>query len=223
MQAMILAAGRGERMRPLTDHRPKPLLTVGDRPLIVHLIEQLARAGIVDLVINHCWLGGQLEAELGDGRPWGVAIRYSAEAVALETAGGLAYARPLLDDRPFLAVNGDIFTDFDFTLTLAWTERIIRENLLGVGLLVPNPAHHPAGDFSLAAGLVRNEPPHDLTWAGICMLAPSILDPVVAGRAAPLAPLLRMAAGQGRLGGVRHHGHWSDVGTPERLQALNAH
>ncbi len=221
MRAMILAAGRGERLRPLTDDRPKPLVDVRGKPIIVHLIEQLARAGIRDLVINHSWLGEQLVRRLGDGATWQVRIAWSAETTALETAGGIANARHLLGNEAFLVVNGDIFTDFDFSLARPWSARLVRMNLLGIGVLVANPPHNASGDFSLQDDLASNDEPRDLTWAGITVMSPALIESVAPGTRAPLAPLLRIAAAQRRLGGQRHDGLWSDVGTFARLQALN--
>ncbi|MPT59303.1 MAG: nucleotidyltransferase family protein [Alcaligenaceae bacterium] len=221
MRAMILAAGRGERMRPLTDRLPKPLLSVGGKPLIVWHLQRLAAAGIRDIVINHAWLGHEIERALGDGGEYGVRIRYSAEASALETAGGIAQALPLLGDTPFLVVNGDVWCDWDpgqapgLGRTLppggAWL------------LLVDNPVQHPAGDFHLAAdGLVHAQGEPRLTFAGIGVYHPSLFADVVRGTAAPLAPLLRQAMARGLARGARHEGRWTDVGTPQRLADLDA-
>lgn len=211
---MILAAGRGERMRPLTDHTPKPLLMAGGKPLIVHHIEHLAAAGFHDIVINHAHLGEQIEAALGDGSRWGVAIRYSPEIRALETGGGIFHALPLLGSHPFLAVNGDISTDLDFThLGLA-------DGLLAHLVLVENPRYHLQGDFALAEGrvLAKGEPRY--TFSGIGVYHPDLFRDCMPG-AFPLAPLLRDAMTRRLVSGKLHSGHWSDVGTPARLQALN--
>jgi MurNAc alpha-1-phosphate uridylyltransferase len=217
MKAFILAAGRGERMRPLTDHTPKPLLTVRGKPLIVWHLERLATAGITQVVINTGWLGEQIAMLLGAGRDYGVSIAYSAEGwPALETGGGIRHALPLLGASPFLLVNGDVFTDCDFAALAA---RGLRSQEQAHLVLVDNPAHHPRGDFRLdAAGLVREGPP-TLTYSGVALLCPSLFEGCSAG-AFPLAPLLLRAIAAERVSGVRHGGQWSDVGTPERLAAL---
>ena len=225
MRAMILAAGRGERMRPLTDRIPKPLLTVRGKALIVWLIEALARAGIRDLVINHAHLGAALEAALGDGARLHVNIRYSPEGAALETAGGIANALPLLGAEPFMVVNGDIFCDFDFA---ALAQRSLGADLAHV-VLVANPPQHPRGDFLLHGGRVQDR--HDSgdtsdsgdmrTFAGIGLYDPRLFDGIVRGSKASLAPLLRNAMATGRVSGEFHAGAWHDVGTPERLRQLD--
>lgn len=213
---MILAAGRGERMRPLTDRTPKPLLPVAGKPLIVWHLERLTRAGFRDIVINHAHLGEQIEALLGDGAAWGANIRYSPEPPgALETAGGIANALPLLGDEPFLVVNGDIFCDWDFTPAHA-----IAFDLAHL-VLVDNPPQHPDGDFSLTAGIVGLDAPK-LTFSGIGVYRPALFDGIVRGQPAKLAPLLREAIAAGRIGGEHHAGRWEDVGTPARLAALDA-
>jgi len=214
---MILAAGRGERMRPLTDHTPKPLLMVAGKPLIVWHIERLAAAGIRRLVINHAHLGAQIEQALGDGSRWGVRIRYSAEGEgrALETGGGIFRALPLLGALPFLVVNGDIWCDADFAaLHLA-------DGLLAHLLLVDNPVHNPDGDFHLdAAGRIHATGEPRLTFSGIGIYHPALFVACEPG-AFPLAPLLRQAMATGRVSGERHPGRWVDVGTPERLLTLD--
>jgi len=214
MHAMILAAGRGNRMRPLTDHCPKPLLRAGGKPLIVHHIERLAAAGIRDLVINHAYLGEQIEAALGDGSALGVRIRYSPEGEALETGGGIFKALPLLGPEPFLVVNGDVWTDCPVP------ETRLAEGDLAHLVLVDNPPHHPAGDFALEAGRVRPEGSPRLTFSGIGIYHPDLFVDCVPG-AFPLAPLLRDAMTQGRVGGRHHSGLWFDIGTPERLAELD--
>lgn len=220
MKAMILAAGRGERMRPLTDDTPKPLLQVRGKSLIVWLIESLASAGIRDIVINHAHLGHALEATLGNGTTWNVRIRYSPEREALETAGGIAKALPLIGDGPFVVVNGDIFCDFDFSR--------LAHGTLGADLarlvMVPNPPHHPDGDFHLDNGRVSasGEAAGRRTFAGIGLYAPQLFSAVPRGAKAPLAPLLREAMAAGRVGGELHAGAWHDVGTPERLREIDA-
>jgi len=214
---MILAAGRGERMRPLTDRTPKPLLPVAGKPLIVWHLERLARAGVVHVVINVAHLGEHIEALLGDGDAWGLEIRYSSEPPgALETAGGIALALPLLGDEPFLVVNGDIYCDFDFASLPA----------LGGGdlahlILVDNPAHHRQGDFALDGTRVSNDSQR-LTFAGIGVYRPQLFSAIAAGERAKLAPLLTQAIDAGRVSGQMHRGGWVDVGTPERLAALDA-
>jgi len=217
MKAMILAAGRGERMRPLTDHLPKPLLEVGGKPLVAWLIERLRTGGFRDLVLNHAHLGAAIESALGDGGALGVSIRYSREAAALGTAGGIAQALPLLDGAPFAAVNADVFCDFAFDR--------LRTHRLGAALahlvLVDNPLHHPAGDFTLSGAQIGNATADRLTFAGIGLYSPALFSGVRRGERAELAPLLREAAEAGRVTGERFAGRWVDVGTPERLSALD--
>jgi MurNAc alpha-1-phosphate uridylyltransferase len=213
MKAMILAAGRGERMRPLTDRLPKPLLPVAGKPLIEYHIQGLARAGIRELVINHAHLGSLLEARLGDGARWGVAIRYSPEGQALETGGGIFHALPLLGEAPFVVVNGDVWCDFDFRrLALA-------AGCLAHLVLVDNPPHHPQGDFGLHAGQVQPGAAGRLTFSGIGLYHPLLFAGCQAG-AFPLAPLLRQAMAKGQVSGERYAGTWIDVGTPARLAQL---
>ncbi len=220
MKAMILAAGRGERMRPLTDSTPKPLLKVQGMSLIERLIGALVGAGICDLIINHAHLGTQIEKALGDGSGLGARIQYSAEATALETAGGIAKALPLLGDSPFIALNGDLLCDFDFS-TIA--ERDLGQDLAHL-VLVGNPAHHPQGDFALAGSRVAShgQTPYMHTFAGIGLYSPQLFSHIASGHKAPLAPLLRAAMDRNRVSGELHRGLWHDVGTPERLAALNA-
>lgn len=217
MKAMILAAGRGERMRPLTDHCPKPLLEAGGKPLIVWHIERLRDAGFTELVINHAHLGHLLEQALGDGRRFGVHIEWSPERIALETAGGIRQALPLLGDAPFLVVNGDVFCDADFA-ALKLASGDVAELLL-----VPNPAHHPDGDFVLNGARLApdglNGP--KLTFAGIGIYHPRLFATIEPGATARLAPLLHSAIAAGHVGGSRHDGQWIDVGTPARLAELD--
>jgi len=214
--AMILAAGRGERMRPLTDTTPKPLLPVGGNPLIVWHLEKLAAAGFECVVINHAHLGEQIEQALGDGARWGLEIRYSAEGQgrALETGGGICKALPLLGEGPFLVVNGDLFTDLDYG-SLA-----MPEGSLAHLMLVDNPPHHPEGDFRLDAdGRVHAEGEPRLTFSGIGLYRPELF----AGcrpEPFPLAPLLRRWMACGKVSGERFRGRWLDVGTPERYRRL---
>ncbi|MDX1605463.1 MAG: nucleotidyltransferase family protein [Candidatus Competibacterales bacterium] len=217
MRAMILAAGRGERMRPLTDHTPKPLLRVGGRPLIEWPIAALRAAGITELVINLGHLGKQLRAHLGDGTGLGVRIRYSQEPPgALETGGGIHHALPLLGPAPFLVVNGDIWCDYAYAelQPLAETDRARL-------VLVDNPPQHPQGDFALSDGRVTGEGGPRLTFAGISLLHPELFAHCRSGRF-PLAPLLREAARANRIAGEHYRGRWYDIGTPERLAALDA-
>ena len=222
MKAMILAAGRGERMRPLTDTCPKPLLAVGGKPLIVWHIERLARAGITDIVINHAHLGAQIEAVLGNGSQWGLSIRYSPEPPgALETAGGIATALPLLGDAPFLVVNGDVYCDVDFGRFFELTVEGWKPAAHLV--MVENPAHHAGGDFSLDGERViyaRGE--QTLTYAGIGVFSPSFFADVQPGTIMKLRPLLDAAIAAGTLTGERFAGRWVDVGTPQRLAELDA-
>lgn len=220
MRAMILAAGRGERMRPLTDTTPKPLLAAGGKPLIVWHVERLVRAGLRDIVINHAWLGERIEAVLGDGEAHGARIRYSPEREALNTAGGIARALPLLGEDPFAVVNGDVFTDFDFAALGATA--VGRDGVLAHLVLVDNPEHHPGGDFVLAGAQVHDGAGGRLTFAGIGVYAPALFATIAAGTRAPLAPLLRAAMREGQVTGCHHRGVWTDVGTPERLAQLDA-
>ncbi len=225
MKAMILAAGRGERMRPLTDHTPKPLLIVGGKPLIVWHLEKLAAAGFREVVINHAHLGAQIEAALGDGTKWGLTIIYSPEAPgALETAGGIAQALPLLGDAPFLAVNGDVFCDVDFVGFLRSTAENDQKHPTSSAhlLLVANPAHHAVGDFSLLGQqVVAASAEQTLTYAGIGIFSPAMFRDIPLGQAMKLRPLLDAAISAGKLTGERYDGRWVDVGTPERLAELD--
>ncbi|MEN9794612.1 MAG: nucleotidyl transferase [Pseudomonadota bacterium] len=224
MKAMILAAGRGERMRPLTDHTPKPLLLAGGKPLVVWHLERLAQAGFSEVVINLAHLGEQIESALGSGEAWGLQIRYSHEpAGALETAGGIATAQPWGKTRaPFLLINGDVFSDWDVSEARKMAQA--SDNTLGHLVLVPSPAHHPQGDFGLQPdGQVcpRDAAATRLTYSGMAVLWPALFDHTPAHARAPLAPLLHEAMAQGRLRGSLHAGQWMDVGTPERLAALD--
>lgn len=215
MKAMILAAGRGERMRPLTDRVPKPLLKVGGRTLIEHLIGQLTAAGFRELVINQAHLGQQLEQYLGDGSRFGVRIEWSREPEgALETGGGIHQALPLLGDAPFLVVNGDIWTDFPFAG--------LRRGIAGLAhlVLIDNPLHHPHGDFALDGGQVHADGPARLTFSGIGVYRPELFRDCQPGKF-PLAPLLRAAMVQGAVSGEHYRGAWLDIGTPERLAELD--
>lgn len=214
MKAMILAAGRGERLRPLTDSVPKPLLPVRGRPLIEHHFAALSRAGITDLVINLGWLGARIRAHVGDGRRFGVNVVYSEEGYPpLETGGGIFHALPLLGAEPFWLVNADVFCEYRFAV------QPLDENILAHLLLVPNPAHHPDGDFALVDGFVADAPTGRSTYSGIAVIHPQLFAGCRPGRF-PLAPLLRAAAARGSVTGEVFTGTWNDVGTPERLAAL---
>ena len=214
--ALILAAGRGERMRPLTDTTPKPLLRVRGEPLIEHHVRSLARAGITQIVVNLCWLGGQIRAHLGDGGRYGVSIRYSDEApTALEAAGGIVRALPLLLPGPFAVVNGDIFCDYPM-------ERLALAPDFDAHLvLVPNPPQHPRGDFGLEGGRALPVAPRQFTFAGIALYTTGLFDGLADG-VRPLRPLLVEAMAAGRCSAEFYDGTWADVGTPARLAALNA-
>ena len=219
MKAMILAAGRGERMRPLTDTMPKPLLPVGGRPLIVWHLVRLAASGFREVVINHAHLGEQIEAALGDGRAFGLFIRYSPEPRgALETAGGIAHALPLLGNAPFLVINGDVWCDWDLRRAMGLTNR--KAHLV----LVDNPPEHAGGDFCLDGDSVRHASEtsgRTYTYAGTGVFAPDFFANVPDGAVMRLRPLLDAAIDRGELTGEHHAGRWIDVGTPERLLRLD--
>jgi MurNAc alpha-1-phosphate uridylyltransferase len=230
MKAMIFAAGRGERMRPLTDTCPKPLLEVRGRPLIVWHILNLARAGITDIVINHAHLGHLLEARLGDGAQFGVRLHYSAEGMALETAGGIAKARHLLGEEPFVALSGDIYIphfDFEQVKTVLqdndpWGNPLpLEQHDVAWIYLVNNPPYHPAGDFALNSFSIANEGAPLYTFANIGVYRPQMFDAITPGEHARLGPLLREYAARGRVGGEIYRGEWINVGTVEQLEALN--
>jgi MurNAc alpha-1-phosphate uridylyltransferase len=229
-------------MRPLTDHIPKPLLQAGGKPLIVWHIERLVRAGITDLVINHAHLGAQIEQTLGDGGQFGARIQYSPEGTALETAGGIAYALPLLGNNPFTVINGDIFCDYDFARLPLLAEQMQRNHDNIHLVMVDNPAQHPNGDFSLLDGRIKpsthltplvmgklDSPPDKgrlggvpmLTFSGIGLYQPSLFTHIQRGTKAPLAPLLREQIALDKVSGEHHRGVWVDVGTPHRLAELN--
>jgi len=223
MKAMILAAGRGERMRPLTDHTPKPLLRVGDKPLIVWHIERLAAGGFTDIVINHAHLGHRIETCIGDGKTYGVNINYSPEALALETAGGIANAMPLLGNSPFLVVSGDVYCPLDFVPVVARGLARMTTGKHAHLVLVANPSHHPEGDFVLdMSGQLSLEPGAERwTYSGIGLFRPEFFAGVPAGEKVPLRDILRAAIQAGRVSGEVFKGRWEDVGTPERLAALD--
>ena len=212
---MILAAGRGERMRPMTDTIPKPLLRIGGQTMIERHVHALARAGITELVINHAWLGEQIEKALGDGDAYGVSIQYSAETGgALETGGGILNALPLLGSEPFIVVNADIWTDFPFDS--------LPSNPQGLAhlVMVDNPEQHPGGDFSLSEGKLSSNGPAMLTFSGIGVYRPAVFADCSPG-AFPLGPVLRKLMAAGQVSGERYTGSWFDIGTPERLDAVN--
>ena len=215
---MILAAGKGERMRPLTLTTPKPLLQAGGKALISYHLEHLRRTGIHEVVINHAWLGDQIEETLGSGEQFGISIHYSREGAPLETAGGIVRALPLLADDEsdwFLAINGDIWSDFDLSGLVPPTD---ADALL---VVTDNPPHHPQGDFHLNdQGLLSNDGPHKLTFTGISLLHRHLFKGLT-DQAGKLGPILRDAMNHGRVKGLYHSGQWVDVGTPERLQALD--
>ena len=219
MKAMILAAGRGERMRPLTDTTPKPLLVAGGKPLIVWHLERLAACGFREVVINHAHLGDRIEAALGDGHAFGLSIRYSPEPPgALETAGGIAHALPLLGDDPFLVVNGDVWCDWDFRRAHALSHQ--HAHLV----FVDNPPQHAGGDFCLDGETVRYAADRigpTYTYAGTGVFAPEFFADVPDGAVMKLRPLLDAAIARRQLSGEHHPGRWVDVGTPERLAQLD--
>jgi MurNAc alpha-1-phosphate uridylyltransferase len=218
MKAMLLAAGRGERLRPITDDIPKALVEAGGKPLIGWHLERLARAGFREAVINVSHLGERIVERLGDGRAYGLRLHYSRERERLETAGGIANALPLLGAEPFLLVNADVYCECDFGR--------LRDTALGKRLahliLVPNPPHRASGDFSLRDGGVGNDASPRYTYAGLALMDPALVAPVKRGEKAPLGPLLREAAARGYIGGEVYEGLWQDVGTIERLAELEA-
>lgn len=229
-KAMILAAGRGERMRPLTDTVPKPLLRAGNKALIEYHLENLERAGFTDVVINHAHLGHMIEAALGDGRRYGLSIRYSREPVALETAGGIAQALPLLrhgpsrgGEQPFLTVNADIYCELEFSslIPVLRNMRAHPDGDLAHLVLVDNPPHHLMGDFVLDGGRAGRPGKNNLTFSGIGIYLPGLFGGVAPGAATKLAPLLRQAMEAGKIAGEHYPGAWMDVGTPERLHQLD--
>jgi MurNAc alpha-1-phosphate uridylyltransferase len=223
---MIFAAGRGERMRPLTDTCPKPLLEAGGKPLIVWQIERLAAAGVETIVINHAWLGAQIEAALGDGSRWGVRLRFSAEADALETAGGIAQALALIEARGapevFAAVSGDVFCDFDYGSLGAHASRLAASARPGMHLvMVPNPSFHPDGDFALEAGVLSLEGAPRFTFGNIGLYDTRMFRDLPPGTRRALTPYYRETIAAGRASGELYEGRWENVGTPAQLHALD--
>ncbi len=221
MKAMILSAGRGERMRPLTDHTPKALLQVNDTPLIEILIAALVRAGICEFVINLAHLGDQIAAALGDGTAHGVHIEYSRETEALETAGGIAYALPLLGASPFIVVNADVYSDYDFSGLVTTARTLSRQGPLAHLVLVDNPPQHPQGDFGLAGGHVQADAAARYTFSGMGAYHPALFDGIARGARARLVDQLIAAMVRRQVTGELYRGYWQDVGTPERLAALD--
>ena len=232
-KAMILAAGKGERMRPLTDTCPKPLLQVGGKMLIEYHLEKLAPAGFTSVIINHAYLGHMIETALQNGNRYGLQIQYSPEQLVLETAGGIANALPLLTDadknKPFAVINADIFCDIDFSILQPVLQAMQSnpQQTLAHLVLVDNPPHHPEGDFFLNSHTGRltgsaNVDCRKLTFSGIGVYHPALFANVPPGQAVKLAPLLRQAIASGKAAGAYHPGLWLDIGTPERLQQLDA-
>nr|WP_233176824.1 nucleotidyltransferase family protein [Ralstonia sp. ASV6] len=225
---MIFAAGRGDRMRPLTDHTPKPLLKVGGKPLIVWQIERLAAAGVRDIVINHAWLGAQIEAALGDGSAWGVRLTYSPESEALETAGGVAQAMPLLragdGHSVFIAISGDVFCDYDYAALRERASAMAAQHAPGMHLvMVPNPPYHLRGDFALADdGVLHVDGTQRLTFGNIGLYDTRLFAGIGPGTRLAMTPLYHQAIAEGRATGERFDGRWENVGTPAQLAALDA-
>jgi MurNAc alpha-1-phosphate uridylyltransferase len=217
---MILAAGRGERMRPLTDTTPKPLLTVNGKCLILWVILKMKQAGVTDMVVNVSHLAAQIEHALGDGTQHGVRITYSREQEALETAGGIAWALPLLDDQPFLVVNSDVYSDYDFA-GLVKKAQTLTANQSAHLVLVDNPEHHAQGDFGLHEGIVTTQGAK-LTFSGIGAYHPALFAGITRGEKMRLAAQLAQPIARGRVTGEHFRGEWNDVGTPQRLAELDA-
>ena len=214
MKAMILAAGRGERLRPITDSIPKPLVQVRGKPLIQHHVEALVSAGFTELVVNHAWFGEKIEAALGDGSQFGASIQYSAEGTALETGGGIHKALPLLGEDPFLVVNGDVFTDYPFARLTTQPSKLVHL------VLVRNPPQHPKGDFALQDAQLLRQGDEMHTFSGIGVYTPSFFKDCKPGKF-PLAPMLFEAIENEQATGELYEGLWEDVGTVERLNKLN--
>jgi MurNAc alpha-1-phosphate uridylyltransferase len=220
---MILAAGRGERMRPLTDHVPKPLLKAGGKAIVEYQLDKLARAGFRRIVINHAHLGQMIETALGDGRRWGLEIRYSAEGEPLETAGGIRLALPLIAADSFAVVNSDVYTDYDYHRLAARVAAMASAPaVLAHLVLVDNPPHHPGGDFCFEEGAPKAQATRRLTFSGIGAYRRELFEGIVPGSRHPLAPLIAGAIEAGRASAEHHRGFWIDVGTPQRLEQLDA-
>jgi MurNAc alpha-1-phosphate uridylyltransferase len=221
LHAMILAAGRGERMRPLTDTCPKPLLPVGGKPLIVWQIERLARAGFENIVINHAHLGQMIEDALGDGSRWGVRIRYSAEGQALETAGGIALALPLLGTDPFVVTSGDVYSDYPYEALRPVVDSLQSGSRVAHFVLVDNPPFHPRGDMALDAGTVGMEGTR-LNYAGISVFRPELFAGLLPGTKKSLFPWMYDLVRAGQVSGEHYRGKWVNLGTPNQLAELDA-
>lgn len=218
MKAMILAAGKGERMRPLTDEIPKPLLEVGGRPLIAWHLEKLAKAKFDEVVINHAYLGEMVEAYVGDGSRWNLKITYSRESSPLETAGGIKKALPLIGDQPFLVINADIYTDFDY----ATVKNRNLNDCKGHLVMVENPKQHPNGDFVLKNNQIELEGKEKLTFSGIAIYQPEIFEEINVESVVKLAPILKKLIEARCISGEVFQGLWFDIGTPERLKEINS-
>lgn len=220
MKAMILAAGRGERLRPITDEIPKPLIKVAGKSLIEYHLENLARAGFKEIIINTAWLAEKIHQQLGDGSDYGVSIHYSDEGNALDTAGGIINALPLLGDKPFVVVNGDIWCDFDFSTWDISTLAKLNENIQSHLVLVKNPEHNQKGDFALQDCLIKNSGDTMYTFSGIGIYSAKFFIEQEPG-ITPLAPIIRKKCQDNLVSGQLHTGRWTDVGTIERLQDLD--
>jgi MurNAc alpha-1-phosphate uridylyltransferase len=220
---MILAAGRGERLRPLTDTVPKAMVSAGGKPLIAWHLERLAQAGYREAVINVSHLAERIVETLGDGGRYGLRIAYSREREPLETAGGIAHARALLGEAPFLLVNADVYCEFDFAALRGVSRSISPGSRLGHLVLVPNPRHRSGGDFTLEDGVIGDGSGQRYTYAGIAVMSPAMVAGVGSEQKAPLAPLLYAAAARRQLGGELYRGMWQDVGTRERLTELETY
>lgn len=217
MRAMILAAGKGERMSPLTNKIPKPLLEILGRPLIAWHLEKLAKAHFKEIVINHAYLGEMIESYVGDGSKWGLKVDYSREGNPLETAGGIKRALPLLGNEPFLAINADVFTDLDYSILKNRNLNDFQGHLV----MVENPAHHPYGDFVLNNNQIELEGENKLTFSGIAIYQPEIFKEINIEPVAKLAPILKKLIDRGCISGEKYHGLWFDIGTPVRLEEIN--
>ncbi len=224
MKAMILAAGRGARMGELTLKTPKPLLKVCGKPLIFWHLEKLAQSGFREVVVNHAWLGEQIEAALGDGSQWGLNIRFSAEAVALETAGGILKALPLLGNQPFAVISADIFCDYNFARLRTIGSLVSNFHIKGYCVMVNNPRHNPTGDFGCQNGLMCNRLDHkfSLTYSGIGVFTATLFEGLRPDTPIPLRDLLRRETPLNQIGAELYSGIWDDVGTPERLANMNS-
>jgi len=220
MRAMILAAGRGERLRPLTDSTPKPLIAIAGTPLIEYHLRNLAGAGVKDIIINTAWLAEKIHQQLGDGSAYGVTIRYSDEGTALETAGGIINALPLLGDDPFLVVNGDIYCEFDFSAIIA-AQGCLADDKQAHLVMVKNPDHNQAGDFVIEDGLIKNTGDNMYTFSGIGIYRPAFFSEQKPGTL-PLAPIIRKKSEQSLVSGEVYDGLWTDAGTIERIQQLES-